>query len=86
MKTLILATVLALTFVRADAQELYQIEKVNRSAHLLINYVTIKRGLLINGVSFFILTLENHDYLCAQIDGGISIVHAESCPCRAGKQ
>lgn len=85
MKTLILATVLALTFVRADAQELY-LEKVNRSAHLLINYVTIKRGLLINGVSFFILTLEKHDYLCAQIDGGISIVHAESCPCRAVKQ
>lgn len=76
MKTLILATVLALTFVRADAQELYQI----------VNDVTIKRGLLINGVSFFILTLEKHDYLCAQIDGGISIVHAESCPCRAGKQ
>ena len=40
--------------------------------------------ILINGVSFFIVVIESHEYLCAEKGMTISIIHMESCPCRKG--
>lgn len=36
----------------------------------------------VNGVRFHLFHLEEHAYLCAVREQGISIIHAASCPCR----